>query len=86
MGYELTKGTKLNNRYVIECTLGSGGFGTTYKAMDTLIDVPVAIKEYENSSEKDRKVAQREVKLWDDEGRRYPYKIKTCDRVSLRDT
>jgi len=51
MGYELTKGTKLNNRYVIECTLGSGGFGTTYKAMDTLIDVPVAIKEYENSSE-----------------------------------
>ena len=50
MGYELTKGTKLNNRYVIECTLGSGGFGTTYKAMDTLIDVPVAIKEYENSS------------------------------------
>lgn len=63
MGYELTKGTKLNNRYVIECTLGSGGFGTTYKAMDTLIDVPVAIKEYENSSEKDRKVAQREVKM-----------------------
>lgn len=63
MGYELTKGTKLNNRYVIECTLGSGGFGTTYKAMDTLIDVPVAIKEYENSSEKDRKIAQREVKM-----------------------
>ena len=63
MGYELTKGTKLNNRYVIECTLGSGGFGTTYKAMDTLIDVPVAIKEYENSSEKDQKVAQREVKM-----------------------
>ena len=28
-----------------------------------MIDVPVAIKKYENSSEKDRKVAQREVKM-----------------------
>lgn len=63
MAHELTKGTKLNNRYVIENTLGSGGFGTTYKAVDALIDVPVAIKEYENSSEKDQIIARREVKM-----------------------
>lgn len=63
MSRELTRGTKLNNRYVIESTLGRGGFGVTYKAMDTLVDVPVAIKEYENSSPKDQEMARREVKM-----------------------
>ena len=61
MSRELLQGTKLNNRYIIEGTLGRGGFGVTYKAMDTLVDVPVAIKEYENSTLKDQEVAKREV-------------------------
>lgn len=63
MSKELAKGTKLNNRYEIEKVLGRGGFGTTYKAMDTLVDVPVAIKEYEINRLKDRELAQREVKM-----------------------
>lgn len=63
MSRELLQGTKLNNRYIIEGTLGRGGFGVTYKAMDTLVDVPVAIKEYENSTPKDQEVAKREVKM-----------------------
>jgi predicted Ser/Thr protein kinase len=43
----LPKGTTLlNGRYVIERDLGQGGFGITYKATDTLLSRPVAIKEF----------------------------------------
>jgi serine/threonine protein kinase len=34
------------NEYVVERTLGGGGFGTTYLARDVNLDLPVAIKEY----------------------------------------
>lgn len=63
MSRELTKGTKLNNRYCIEKLLGKGGFGITYKAIDIRLDVPVAIKQYERSSPKDQETAKREVKM-----------------------
>ncbi len=63
MSKELTQGTKLNNRYVIQKVLGKGGFGITYMALDTLVDVPVAIKQYENSNKKDQELAMREVKM-----------------------
>mgnify|MGYP000108321578 CR=1 FL=1 len=43
----LPKGTTLlNGRYVIEGYLGQGGFGITYKATDTRLSRPVAIKEF----------------------------------------
>jgi serine/threonine protein kinase len=36
----------LLDEYRIDCTLGAGGFGVTYKAWDTLLETWVAIKEY----------------------------------------
>jgi len=41
----LGAGTQLG-RYRIEGMLGQGGFGITYRAIDTSLDRPVAIKEY----------------------------------------
>jgi eukaryotic-like serine/threonine-protein kinase len=44
--YNLPIGTTLKNRYRIEQMLGEGGFGITYKAIDTLQNsMTVAIKE-----------------------------------------
>lgn len=43
----LNEGTKLHNeRYIIERTIGAGGFGVTYAAWDTTLQTRVAIKEY----------------------------------------
>lgn len=43
---QLTRNTLLENRYIILKTLGQGGMGAVYLALDTRVDnVPVAIKE-----------------------------------------
>lgn len=42
----LALGTTLDDRYVIGKVLGSGGFGITYLAYDSRLDIAVAIKEY----------------------------------------
>ena len=42
----LPAGTLVADRYEILEVIGQGGFGITYKAYDSVLDVPVAIKEY----------------------------------------
>lgn len=44
--FQLPPGTILQNRYWIGMMIGFGGFGITYKAYDTKLNVTVAIKEY----------------------------------------
>lgn len=44
--YRLKQGTMLENRYRINRVIGEGGFGITYEAVNTKIDMTVAIKEF----------------------------------------
>lgn len=44
--FQLPPGTMLQERYWIGMMIGLGGFGITYKAYDTKLNVTVAIKEY----------------------------------------
>ncbi len=43
--YFLKVNTKLNNRYIVQRPVGSGGFGITYKAQDMQLNKPCCIKE-----------------------------------------
>ncbi len=45
-GISLPAGTLLNNRYVIEEVLGSGGFSITYTAWDKTLEMRTVVKEY----------------------------------------
>lgn len=42
----LNLNTQLNSRYVVGRVLGEGGFGITYIGWDSVLEFPVAIKEY----------------------------------------
>ena len=53
---ELKKGTRIKNRYEIVSVIGKGGFGTTYKAIDHLLNRFVAIKCSETSLSHEAKV------------------------------
>lgn len=46
MPYAIAPRTLLGGRYFIGLPLGRGGFGITYKAYDTILSTPVAIKEF----------------------------------------
>lgn len=62
-GEGLAQGTILQERYVIEKAIGRGGFGTTYRATDTRVDVPVAVKEYFTEQNFSEKEALQETKM-----------------------
>ncbi|MBE5936956.1 MAG: serine/threonine protein kinase [Lachnospiraceae bacterium] len=61
--HRLEKGDVLKERYRIEQVLGVGGFGVTYKAIDTYMDVPVAIKEYNHEDLTGYEEAAKEAKI-----------------------
>ncbi len=44
--YRIPHGHKLNNRYILGGKIGSGGFGITYKAWDSKLNLVVAVKEF----------------------------------------
>ncbi len=59
----LTSGQLINNRYRIVKLLGQGGFGAVYRAWDTNLDEPVALKESFETSPAAQKQFQLEAKL-----------------------
>jgi formylglycine-generating enzyme required for sulfatase activity len=59
----LAQGEILNNRYRIVKLLGQGGFGAVYRAWDTNLEVPVAIKENLDISPAAQKQFKREAQL-----------------------
>lgn len=62
--------TLLHDRYLLGAVQGNGGFGITYIAYDTLLETPVAVKEYFPSRYLNRDVSNRDqVQLKDEEFR-----------------
>ena len=55
----LSEGQLINNRYRIDSLMGQGGFGAVYKAWDTKLNGPCALKEnYDTSPEAEKQFAR----------------------------
>jgi len=73
----LPSGTRLHNRYVVEAVLGMGGFGITYLATDSLLNVKAAVKEYLPRQLATRLEGQTQVTVYTGEARNhYDYGLK----------
>ncbi|HZE88756.1 MAG TPA: protein kinase [Verrucomicrobiae bacterium] len=59
VAHALTPGTILNDRYRIIATIGSGGMGMVYKAVDLQLEVPVALKVIRPEYASDDKILER---------------------------
>ena len=59
----LVEGQRVHNRYQIASLLGQGGMGAVYRAWDTILDVPVAIKENVMATPASARQFQREGKM-----------------------
>lgn len=66
-GYILHPGSLLRGRYVVGTVLGAGGFGITYRAWDTTLNILVAIKEFFPQSLVSRIPGEMEVRVFSGE-------------------
>lgn len=57
----LKPGTMINGRYIVGRVLGQGGFGITYLALDSLLGLKLAVKEYFPSGAAVRHIGDRTV-------------------------
>ena len=77
----LQAGTVLQNRYRIVKLLGQGGFGAVYRAWDTRLDGPVAVKENFDTSQEAMDQFAREAKMLF--SLRHPNLPKVMDHFSV---
>lgn len=77
----LTAGYLLNNRYRIVKLLGQGGFGAVYRALDTNLNVPCAVKENFDISDTASRQFAREASLL--ANLRHPGLPKVMDHFSI---
>jgi len=69
----LPEGTVLHNRYQIQGVLGHGGFGVTYLALDQILHVQVAVKEYLPRQMATRAEGSTRISIYTGEAREHFY-------------
>ena len=79
----LSIGTILGSRYRFDALLGQGGMGAVYRAWDSRIDQPVAIKENRMASPASVRQFVREAKIM--AGLRHPNLPRVTDHFALPD-